>query len=593
LAALAGLATADLLYIRSGAPKGWSMGERASPLEKVEFTVALKQRNLEQLEKTFWEVSDPKHANYQNFMTIEEILNVVKPEQEDHDLVVAWLINNGVQSDNIKSFGDALDVKTTVKTAEALFQTFFHVFVHEKGGRVVRQYGGYHVPSDIRPLIEMVTGISTFPVPHYKAHLASKRATPNDNQGVVAQTLYQLYNLPTQTAGSASSTTSVGVIEFEGQNFAPADLTAYAQEVNLPLQPVPSQDIIGPNDPTNPQTEAELDIQMIASVNVEATNWFWLEGGNGWLYQFATHFFSTQSVPQVNSISYGWYEGDQCSISPDECQSLGVDSVGYVQRVNVEFQKIGLRGISLLSASGDSGANGRTDPDCSIPQLRAAFPASSPYITSVGATQLNNPVYNLQNPPPICNLGYPCPSGGQEVAVSYDVSSFASGGGFSNIAAQPSYQSAAVAAYLSSGVALPPASYFNKTGRGAPDVAAIGHNTLIEQSGQIEAVGGTSASSPIFAAVIALLNQASIAKTGQPLGFLNPFLYQAAAENPLNFNDITVGDNKCTEDGCAPACQGFLATKGWDPVTGLGSPNYTNLLQQINSNAERRQRQFA
>jgi len=309
-----------------------------------------------------------------------------------------------------------------------------------------------------------------------------------------------------------------------------------------------------------------------------------LETGNGWLYQFATHFFNTTDVPQVNSISYGWWEGDQCTISPTECQSLGVDSQGYVLRVNAEFQKIALRGISLIVASGDSGANGRTDPDCSIPSLRPAYPASSPYVTTVGATQINNPVFNLPNPPPACaSAGLQCPSGGVEVAVSYDVAGFASGGGFSNYAPLQTWQTEAVNAYLKSGVALPPASYFNATGRGFPDVAAVGHNNLIDQSGSVLAVGGTSASSPIFTAVIALLNQASIANSGKPLGFLNPFLYQAFAANPLNFNDITIGDNKCTESGCGASCQGFLAAPGWDPVSGLGSPNYANLLAYVNT----------
>jgi tripeptidyl-peptidase-1 len=250
--------------------------------------------------------------------------------------------------------------------------------------------------------------------------------------------------------------------------------------------------------------------------------------------------------------------------------------------VNVEFQKIGLRGVSLISASGDSGANGRTDGDCSLAQrLRPPFPASSPYVTAVGATQLNNPVYNLPNSPPACTTsGYPCPSGGTEVAVSYDVSGFTSGGGFSDLAPTPAWQKAAIQAYFTSGVQLPPTSYYNQTGRGFPDVAAIGHNTLIYQGG-IQPVGGTSASAPIVASIISLLNEASVKKSGKPLGFLNPFLYAAAAADPSTFHDITVGDNKCTEQGCFAACQGYYAYKGWDPVTGLGSLNYARLLNYI------------
>jgi len=67
------------------------------------------------------------------------------------------------------------------------------------------------------------------------------------------------------------------------------------------------------------------------------------------------------------------------------------------------------------------------------------------------------------------------------------------------------------------------------------------------------------------------------------LGFLNPIIYQAFADDPTIFHDITIGDNKCTEDGCGAACKGFLAYKGWDPVTGVGSPNFAKLLDYVTS----------
>jgi len=389
-----------------------------------------------------------------------------------------------------------------------------------------------------------------------------------------------MYNIPPETSGSASTTTQA-VIEFEGESYSPSNLLTYGTQVAIKVVPVSK--VVGSNQPNAPQLEAELDIQFIATVNDEASNWFWLEPGDNWLYLFSVHFFNTATVPMVNSISYAWSEMDQCQINPSECQNLGVNSQGYVLKVNTEFQKIAARGVSLLSASGDSGANGRTDEYCTDPYLKPAFPACSPYITSVGATQIQSPVYSLTSPPPLCKTGsWACISGGTEVAVSYAISEFTSGGGFSVYSAQPSYQTAAVKAYFSSGVTLPPASFYNATGRGYPDVAAFGHNCMI-YSGGVEAVGGTSCATPAFSAVVSLLNQAQIAKTGKPLGFLNPFLYQMYAAQPNAFNDITVGDNKCTESGCAAGCQGFYAYKGWDAVSGLGSPNVKNMLAYINA----------
>jgi len=393
-----------------------------------------------------------------------------------------------------------------------------------------------------------------------------------------------LYNFPPATkANTTGVATSIGVIEFEGQNFNPADLATYATDLNLPIIPITQADTVGPNDPTNPQLEASLDVDMISSVNLQPVVWFWLEDSSlgGWLYQFVVHFEAAASVPQVISISYAWSEMDQCEIDPTECQALGLNSLQYAARINTEWQKIGVAGTSILVASGDSGTNGRTDPDCTLPYLKPDYPACSPFVTSVGATELVNTIPLPSPQPPICNQGYQCLGGGTEQAVSYAISSFASGGGFSTISPQPSWQSAAVSAYFASGVPLPPASYYNATDRGFPDVAAVGHDCLVQQGG-LEPVGGTSCASPIFASVIALLNGIVISKTGKPLGFLNPFLYKMAADCPTCYNDITVGDNICTEDGCSSSCQGFHATKGWDPVTGWGTPNVQNMVNYVN-----------
>jgi len=468
-----------------------------------------------------------------------------------------------------------------VAQAELLFSTEMHLFRNKAGKQIVRVFGSYSVPKHLMNIIDLVEGLSMFPVPHLSPKRASRNATsPNGMDAVIAQTLFSLYNFPAETSGSALST-SQGVIEFEGECYSPTNLVTYGQQVDITVVPVSKT--IGPNQPNSPQLEAELDIQFIATVNDEAANWFWLEQGDNWLYLFAVHFMNTAAVPMVNSISYAWSEMDQCEINPSECQTLGVTSQGYVLRCNTEFQKIAVRGVSLLSASGDSGANGRTDEYCTDTYLKPAFPACSPYITSVGATQINSPVYNLANPPTLCTSGeWSCISGGDEVCVSYDVSEFTSGGGFSVYATAMSYQTAAIKGYFNSGVTLPPAGYYNATGRGYPDVTSIGHNCMI-YSGGVEAVGGTSCATPSFAGVASLLNQAQIAKTGKPLGFLNPFLYQMWTSQPNTFNDITSGDNKCTESGCAASCQGYYAYKGWDAVSGLGSPNVQNMISYINS----------
>merc|ERR1711957_1138450 len=150
-----------------------------------------------------------------------------------------------------------------------------------------------------------------------------------------------------------------------------------------------------------------LDTQYIMGVGQGEVDWYWTTPG--WQYEWASNFFSTESVPDSVSISWGWAESGQCSsgIATSECSTLGVDAAGYVSRTNVEFQKIGLRGVSLFAASGDSGANGRTDGECTGTVLHASFPGSSPYITAVGATQFSEPDYSLDITPTACTALVP------------------------------------------------------------------------------------------------------------------------------------------------------------------------------------------
>ena len=133
-------------------------------------------------------------------------------------------------------------------------------------------------------------------------------------------------------------------------------------------------------------------------------------------------------------------------------------------------------------------------------------------MTSVGATQLT--------------------SSGTEIAASF------SSGGFSNYFGMPSYQSSAVNMYLSA-MGMTNSGKFNMSGRAYPDVSAMGMNVEIVLDGAVGTVDGTSCSSPIFASVIALMNDALLSAGKSPLGFLNPLMYA----NPGLYNDITSGQS--------------------------------------------------
>jgi len=571
-----------VFHNRMDVPEPWQRVGRAHGLQRQEITIALKQQNLALLNEIFVNVSDPQNSMYGQFLSREEILDIVSPPQHQVHRVLDWLHTYGIDRVSIKVLGDAIQVRVAVSVLESMLHTQFYNFVDLKGKLIARQMGTYSIPSELGDVVEMIAGVSDFPMPRSRVDKLPLQAT---DSYIVPESINQIYNIDSIVA---SSKVSQGVIEFQNDaSYSTDDLSTFFEQTDEPAAVI--DHIVGPFSGQYPDTEATLDIQYITTVGLDADNWYWTEPN--WMYDFSVNFFNSKEIPMVISLSWGWSEAGQCSLG-NYCSTLGVDSATYVRRTNIEFQKIGLRGTSILVASGDSGANGRTDGDCSGTQLFPDFPAASPYVTSVGATQLAGSVGKLTKSPPICS-SYACASSGTEVAVSYDVAAFTSGGGFSNVESRPAYQTEAVETYLKSSVELPPASYFNSTGRAYPDVAALGNNYLIYVSGSVSPCGGTSASSPTFAGIISILNTARLELGQKPIGFANPFLYQMAKEHPAAFNDVTVGDNICTEDGCSSSCKGFKAgmlilirvltyvAPGWDPVTGLGTPNVAEMLRYI------------
>jgi subtilase family serine protease len=323
----------------------------------------------------------------------------------------------------------------------------------------------------------------------------------------------------------------------------------------------------------------------MVAMSPASNKWYWTEAD--WQFEFANHVLSLADgkIPEVMSISYAWYELDQCDISPGVKPCTGVPvpagSAAFVAATNALYAKIGARGISMLSASGDSGAHGRTDPGCTDAKTRPDYPAASPYITAVGATELQGGTTNSAFKAPICKATLKCASGGTEVVASNKMLAFfSSGGGFSTLTPMPAWQKTVVEAYTKSKPVwpLPSAADTNYSNYGFPVLSALGHNFYVEVGGQVQAVDGTSAATPLVAGLITSMNGWRKANGKPTLGFLNPLLYAVYDKDPTAFNDVTVGDNSCTESACpCPAKTGFGAIKGWDASTGLGTPNYEKI----------------
>merc|ERR1712190_708952 len=210
-------------------------------------------------------------------------------------------------------------------------------------------------------------------------------------------------------------------------------------------------------------------------------------------------------------------------------------------------------GVTVVIASGDDGSGGVSRQGSNNGKLSPSFPASIPSALAVGATFFESGL------------------SGEEQATTQ----FGSGGGFSYDYDMPSYQSAAVKAYLAKDPKTG-SDKFATNGRGSPDVSLLGEQFEVYSSGPFGgleklAVGGTSASTPSWGAIISLLNEECLAASGgsKTLGFVNPLLYQ----NADAFNDISKGSNAIGSN----AGSGWKATAGWDAATGLGTPNFSKL----------------
>ena len=252
------------------------------------------------------------------------------------------------------------------------------------------------------------------------------------------------------------------------------------------------------------------------------------------------------AATKVISTSYAYNEADL--------------TAAYEKRQCSEYMKLGLQGTTFFYSSGDFGvagnegqciaANGSFN-DGKSGRFNPSFPGTCPYITSVGATQIV-PNASVTQPEEAC-----------ETVIF-------SGGGFSNVFPLPSYQSAAVGSFFANH--LPPytsAQYNNsQQTRGFPDISANGANYVVAVDGTFSLIYGTSASSPTAGSIFTLINEARFAAGKGAVGFINPTLYA----NPGDLNDITSGGNR----GCGTP--GFTATTGWDPVTGLGTPNFPKLV---------------
>jgi tripeptidyl-peptidase-1 len=533
----------------------WTQKHRAHASEKVTVGFVLKQNNLDQIEELFWDRTNPKSDNYGKWLSKKEIGAIVHNKQA-HESVLKFLQDHDIAIVHDNENGEYVRAEMSVAQAEKIFQTEFHSYVSPHHKDTVVRTTEFTVPEDLEMHLHHVEHISHFPSEMTRPMFGKMIPNSLPTHVVTPALIYKTYGIPTTLTASSTSGATQSLFESLGQSFAPDDLTMFQQKYSL--EQVNVSRVIGPNNPDLCQLqpdncgEANLDVEYIMAVAQGAQTVYWYAPGLvepfvDWIMTVANE----TTPPLVHSISYGGYESENTDANKDS--------------FNTEAMKLGLRGVSIIVASGDDGAvNYKVRSDPSACGYFTSFPSSSPYVTSVGAT--SGPE-----------------AGTTEVACSSDTGGLiTTGGGFSTYFSIPAYQKTQVSEYLSS-VKGQIASGYPTTGRGSPDVAIMGHNYAITIGGEWTAVSGTSASAPVFAGMITLINDYRLTNGKSALGFLNQALYQL---DSTTWKDITSGNNKCSAEGqTGENCcsEGFIATTGWDPLTGLGTPHFPALKSGLGS----------
>lgn len=563
-------------------PKGWVATAKPSNSATMSLTIALNLQNVDQLESKLLAVSTPGNGEYGNHLDINDVESIFGPSSEAVSSVVSWLKGNGVTQYNVD--GAFVDFAADVSTVNTMFNASYQHYTNN--GVTKLRTLSYSIPDEIQDHVALVDpgtyfgNIQAFVPREYKPTTTkrdepSKRAVDASCQtSITPACLKEMYNVG-DYAADAKSGSSIGFGNFLNQSTIFSDLFDFENVNGIPQQSFSVELINGGTNPQNSTNfgEADLDVQNIIGIAHPLPVVNFIAGGSP---PFVPNIDQPTAADNQNEPYVPYYRYLLSKSNADLPQVLTnsygdeEDSVpyNYAQLTCTMIGLLGLRGITVLESSGDLGVGaGCLAPDYKTVEFNAIFPATCPYLTSVGGT----------------------------VDVTPEIAWDGSSGGFSKYFPRPAYQDGAIAAYLktvSSDTYEYYGQYTNWTGRGFPDVAAhsVSPDYQVVYAGQLSRSGGTSAASPVWAGVVGLLNDARF-KAGKPaLGWLNPLIY---AFGPKILTDITggysVGCNgmNTQSGGSEPAGSGIVpgarwnATAGWDPTTGYGTPDFEKMKELV------------
>ncbi len=489
--------------------------------QSLRLNIALPLRNEAELDDLLRDLYNPQSSLFHQFLSVQEFTERFGPTEEDYAEVIRFALRNGLQITQTYPNRMVLNISGSVPNIERAFHVTMGLYQHPTENRAFYSADREPTPDLAVPLWH-ISGLDNFSIPHpvsLRRDSEAKGNTTGSGPGgyFLGSDFREAYYGGTSLTGSGQS---VGLLEFAGYNYADVQryFSTVGQSLTVPVKGV-STDGSSLNCTGNcDDTEQVLDIEVAISMAPGMSQLRVYVSDTSDVSIF--NRMASDNISKSLSCSWGWSPADPTSDDPI-------------------FKEFAAQGQNLFVASGDSGAYKS--------RSKYVYPADDAYVTSVGGTDLTT--------------NGPGGSWKSETAWSD------SGGGISpNRIAIPSYQK-------TSGV-ITTANKGSKTYRNSPDVAAEANtdNYICYDGTCAGGWGGTSFAAPRWAGYLALVNEQSVTNGRSTLGFINPAIYSfgLGSSYSTDFHDITSGSNGT-----------YSTEKGFDLVTGWGSPNGTGLINAL------------
>jgi subtilase family serine protease len=544
----------------------WGATEPTLQMERIILTLRLSEGKKAELDRLLTQLHDPASPNFHHWLTPVEFGSRFGPSSEDIDAITGWLVSSGFVVDEVAKGRLWINFSGSVADVERAFHTQIHDYY--VNGKL--HHANDRDPSIPRGLSGLVAGVVSLHDFRLKMmNTGARQVQPDYTNG---STHYLspgdfaiIYDLnPLYSAEINGSGQKIAIVGRTHPSTAVSDWATFRSTMGLPAN-TPTI-IVNGTDPGDlgfdEDTEADLDVEWSGAVAKNASILFVTSASTASTdgVDLSAQYIVNNNLAPVMSTSFSECEAD-----------LGTSENNFY---NSLWEQAALQGITPFVSSGDSGAaDCYAASDSEAGGLGVNGLASTPYNVAVGGTEFDEGSGNYWNT---------ANGSGDVSAVSYipevawnesgdepgGSDLWSTGGGASTKYKKPAWQAA---------TGVPTGNH-----RYVPDVAlsAAAHDGyLTEIQGSLYTVSGTSASSPSFAGLMALVVQ----DTGKPQGNANSFLYQMGntqygSGGSAVFHDITSGNNS------VPGVTGYSCTTGYDPVTGLGSVDanaFVNAMQSL------------